>query len=60
MIENSTKTRVVIADKRIHILGSNAKIKVAKSAICDLILGSPAGKVMTKLRSVSSRMAERF
>ena len=60
MIENATKTRVVIADKRIHILGSAPKIKVAKSTISDLILGSPAGKVMTKLRNVSSRMAERF
>lgn len=60
MIENSTKTRVVIADKRIHILGSASKIKIAKGSICDLILGSPAGKVMTKLRNVAGRMAERF
>ena len=60
MIENATKTRVVIADKRIYILGSAPKIKVAKSTISDLILGSPAGKVMTKLRNVSARMAERF
>merc|ERR1711934_1200747 len=60
MIENATKTRIVVADKRIHILGSNEKIKIARSTVCDLILGSPAGKVMTKLRSVASRMAERF
>ncbi|VFQ95026.1 unnamed protein product [Cuscuta campestris] len=59
-IENSTKTRIVIADSRIHILGSFANIKVARNALCSLIMGSPAGKVYSKLRAVTSRMAERF
>ena len=59
-IENSTRTRVVIADTRIHILGSFLNIKVARDALCSLILGSPAGKVYSKLRTVTARMAERF
>lgn len=59
-IENSTRTRVVIADTRIHILGSFANIRVARDALCSLILGSPAGKVYSKLRTVSSRLAEKF
>ncbi|KAN0029925.1 hypothetical protein ACTA71_008063 [Dictyostelium dimigraforme] len=59
-IENVTKTRIVLADKRIHILGSYSNIRVAKDAICDLIIGSPPGKVYAKLRTVSSRIAERF
>ncbi|XP_077210293.1 uncharacterized protein LOC143845762 [Tasmannia lanceolata] len=59
-IENSTKTRIVIADTKIHILGSFLNIKVARDSLCSLILGSPAGKVYSKLRAVTSRLAERF
>ncbi|KAF5203279.1 Pre-rrna-processing protein pno1 [Thalictrum thalictroides] len=59
-IENATKTRIVIADSKIHILGSFTNIKVARDSLCSLILGSPAGKVYSKLRAVSARIAERF
>ncbi|KAL9245075.1 hypothetical protein vseg_018769 [Gypsophila vaccaria] len=59
-IENATRTRIVIADSKIHILGSATSIKVARDSLCSLILGSPAGKVYSKLRAVSARMAERF
>ncbi|XP_044509202.1 RNA-binding protein pno1-like [Mangifera indica] len=59
-IENTTKTRIVIADTKIHILGSFASIKIARDSLCSLILGSPAGKVYSKLRAVSARLAERF
>ncbi|KAL4336326.1 hypothetical protein GQ457_07G012320 [Hibiscus cannabinus] len=59
-IENATKTRIVIADTKIHILGSFANIKIARDSLCSLILGSPAGKVYSKLRQVSARLAERF
>jgi len=58
-IENATKTRIVLADKKIHILGSFANIKVARDAICQLILGAPPGQVYNKLKIVSSRMKER-
>ncbi|KAH7283678.1 hypothetical protein KP509_34G019100 [Ceratopteris richardii] len=59
-IENSTKTRIVLADTRIHILGSFANIRVARDSLCSLILGSPAGKVYSKLRTVASRLAEKY
>ncbi|KAB2048947.1 hypothetical protein ES319_A13G144700v1 [Gossypium barbadense] len=59
-IENATKTRIVIADTKIHILGSFANIKIARDSLCNLILGSPAGKVYSKLRQVTARLAERF
>jgi RNA-binding protein PNO1 len=59
-IENVTKTRIVLADKKIHILGSFSNIKIARDAICDLILGSPPGKVYAKLRTIASRAKERF
>lgn len=60
LIENSTRTRIVLADKRVHILGSYANIKVAKDALVDLILGSPPGKVHASLRAKSARLNERW
>jgi len=59
-IENATRTRIVLADSKIHLLGSFGNIKIARDAICDLILGSPPGKVYTKLRTIASRLKERF
>jgi len=55
-IENATRTRIVLADTRIHILGSFQNIRAARDAVCSLILGSPPGKVYAKLRSVSARL----
>ncbi|KAI1240401.1 RNA-binding protein PNO1, partial [Lamprotornis superbus] len=37
-IENVTRTRIVLADAKIHILGSFQNIKMARTAICNLIL----------------------
>lgn len=59
-IENATRTRIVIADQRIHMLGSYANIRVARNAICDLILGAPPGKVYNNMRNVAKRMSERY
>ena len=44
-IENATKTRIVLADSKIHILGSYLNIAIARRALCNLILGSPPRKV---------------
>ena len=59
-IENATRVRIVVADSKIHILGCFGNIQFARDAICSLILGSPPGKVYSKLRTVSKRLAERF
>ncbi|KAI7856602.1 hypothetical protein BDC45DRAFT_604124 [Circinella umbellata] len=59
-IENASKTRIVLADTKIHILGSFQNIKIARDAVCNLILGSPPGKVYASLRTVAARMKERF
>lgn len=58
-IENATKTRVVVADTRIHILGSYENTRLARRAICNLVLGAAPGKVYNKLQSVSARLNER-
>ncbi|EEC50692.1 predicted protein, partial [Phaeodactylum tricornutum CCAP 1055/1] len=59
-IENATRTRIVVADQRVHLLGSYANLRVARNAICDLILGAPPGKVYNSMRNVAKRMSERY
>jgi RNA-binding protein PNO1 len=58
-IENASRTRIVLADTKIHILGTFQNIKVAKDALVALIMGSPPGKVYNRLRTVSARLRER-
>ncbi|KAJ8250134.1 hypothetical protein COCON_G00220560 [Conger conger] len=59
-IENVTRTRIVLADSKVHILGSFQNLKMARTAICNLILGSPPSKVYGNIRAVATRAAERF
>ncbi|KAF2099098.1 eukaryotic type KH-domain (KH-domain type I) [Rhizodiscina lignyota] len=59
-IENASRTRVVLADSKIHILGAFQNIRIARESIVSLILGAPPGKVYGNLRTVASRMKERF
>jgi RNA-binding protein PNO1 len=59
-IENASRTRVVLAESKIHILGGFKNGKIAREAIVSLILGAPPGKVYGNLRTVASRMKERF
>ncbi len=58
-IENATRTRIVVADQKVHILGAFANIQVARDAVCALILGSPPGKVYNSMRNISARMSQR-
>lgn len=55
-IENASHTRIVLADTKIHILGNFQNIRVARDSICALILGSPASKVYTRLRTAAGRL----
>merc|ERR1712061_895883 len=59
-IENVSKTRIVLADSKVHILGSYQNIAIARRAVCNLILGSPPSKVYGTLRTVAARAQERF
>jgi len=59
-IENATRTRIVLAENRVHLLGSFSNIKVARDAVCDLIMGSPISKVYTNLRNQTARMGQRI
>ena len=59
-IENATRTRIVVADQKVHIMGSFSNIKLARDGICNLIMGSPPGKVYNQMRNVARRLNERF
>ena len=37
-IENATRTRIVLANTTIHLMGSFTNIKIARKAICSLIM----------------------
>ncbi|KXT06240.1 hypothetical protein AC578_9184 [Pseudocercospora eumusae] len=50
-IENASRTRIVLADQKVHILGGFKNIHVAQEAVVSLILGSPPGKVYGNLRT---------
>jgi RNA-binding protein PNO1 len=47
-IENSTRTRIVILNTKIHILGTFSHIRLARDALCQILIGSPPGKVCYK------------
>ena len=57
-IENATRTRILIQDQKIHILGSNSNVQLARNSICSLILGAPQGKVYSKLRIIGKKINE--
>ncbi|VDK88662.1 unnamed protein product [Litomosoides sigmodontis] len=59
-IENITKTRIVLADSKIHLLGAYQNIRIARNAISSLIMGSPPSKVYGNLRNLASRASERL
>lgn len=50
-IENASRTRVVLADQKIHILGGFKNIHIAREAIVSLILGSPPVSLGCKMIS---------
>lgn len=57
-IENATRTRIIVQDQKIHILGSHVNTQLARHSICSLILGAPQGKVYSRLRVVGKRVNE--
>ncbi|ODV91896.1 hypothetical protein CANCADRAFT_78724 [Tortispora caseinolytica NRRL Y-17796] len=59
-IENATKTRIVVADSKIHIMGGFTNIRMARESVVSLILGSPPGKVYNGLRVIAARLKESY
>ncbi|KAF2863642.1 eukaryotic type KH-domain (KH-domain type I) [Piedraia hortae CBS 480.64] len=59
-IENATRTRVVLADQKVHILGAYKNVNMAKTAVVNLILGKMPGKVHGDLQKISARLKQRF
>ena len=58
-IENATKTRIVMADQTIHILGSFQNCRTARRAICAQIMGTPNSKIHGTLKSIADRINDR-
>ncbi|CAI5440585.1 unnamed protein product [Caenorhabditis angaria] len=60
VIENTTKTRIVVANTKIHVLGAYQNLRLARNAVCSLIMGANPSKVYGNLRNMASRGAERL
>jgi RNA-binding protein PNO1 len=59
-IENATRTRIVVAGERVHLMGSYTNTKIARGILSQLIMGTAPNKVFDKLRIVSKRLLERL
>ncbi|KAF1741049.1 hypothetical protein MXB_2136 [Myxobolus squamalis] len=59
-LENASKTRIIIADSRVHILGSYESIQVARNAICDLVLGAGPSKTIGEMGKITSKLNSKF
>jgi RNA-binding protein PNO1 len=59
-IENATRTRIIIQDQKISLLGSSTNIAVARNSICSLILGAPPGKVYASLRTIGKKINDKI
>jgi len=59
-IENVTKTRIVLADSKVHILGSFQNIQQARRAICSLIIGLPPSKIYGQLKNIAGNVSQRM
>ncbi|KAF6033690.1 PNO1 [Bugula neritina] len=59
-IENVTKTRIVLQENKINILGTFHNIAAARRAISNLILGSPPSKVYGTMRAIAAKVHDRF
>ncbi|GFQ66515.1 RNA-binding protein pno1 [Trichonephila clavata] len=57
-IENGTKTRIICADSKIHIMGSYQNIRAARRTISNLIMGTPPSKVFGNMKKIANRLAE--
>ncbi|KAI6233198.1 hypothetical protein M3Y99_00945700 [Aphelenchoides fujianensis] len=59
-IENVTKTRIMIAGSKIHVMGAFTNLRLARHTLCSLILGRPPSKVYGNLRNLASRIKDSF
>ena len=55
-IENSTRTRIVVAGQKICILGGFKKIRMAREAVVSLVLGKQPGLVYS-IGSIQDQIA---
>lgn len=58
-IEDFSRSRVLVKNQSIHLLGSLENTRIAKDAICRLIMGSQPGSIFNRLRIINSRLKEK-
>lgn len=53
-IENVTKTRIVLSDNKVHLLGAYQNLRIARHTICSLIMGK-INKILKTVFSIILR-----
>lgn len=59
-IEQASNTKIVVMGETIHIMGSVDNMKLARDAVCRLIMGSEPGKVCSGIRNVTEKIKDRI
>lgn len=59
-IEDFSRSRFLIRDQSVHLLGSIENTRIAKDAICRLIMGSQPGSIFNRLRIINSKLKEKY
>jgi RNA-binding protein PNO1 len=59
-LENIAQCRIVVADRKVRVMGTVENIRLARGAISRLIMGSQPSKVCTDLRLIANKIRERF
>lgn len=58
-IEDFSRSRVVVREQRIHFLGSVESTRIAKDAVCRLIMGAKPGSIFNRLRMINSKLKDK-
>ncbi|AFM99337.1 putative RNA-binding protein [Encephalitozoon hellem ATCC 50504] len=59
-IEEFSRSKIIVQEQMIHFLGTIENIRIAKDAVCRLIMGSQPGSIFNRLRIINSRLKEKY
>ncbi|CAD25985.1 similarity to HYPOTHETICAL PROTEIN Y443_METJA [Encephalitozoon cuniculi GB-M1] len=59
-IEEFSRSKIIVQGQTIHLLGTVENTRIARDAICRLIMGSQPGSIFNRLRIINSRLKEKY
>ncbi|KAF7682430.1 Pre-rRNA-processing protein PNO1 [Astathelohania contejeani] len=55
-IQEASRTKVIVVENTIHIIGAGDNCRLARDSICRLIMGSDPGKISTRMKNISAKL----